>query len=343
MRPDRAGSELARTTASHAWSEPQSWPTRWTGSLRCDGVEHRDQVGTQVLEPVARRVGGTPDSPAPRTSYTTTVVRRSRAARRPGPRPRGCPGSRGRARLSGRCAAPPRRRAAARRRRSCVGSSRGRVRRPCRPSSGRGEMRQPDSANRGPMARLPKDSLSGTAVPKTAEDRRAERRKGSTPRGPDGVPGEGALREARRAGVDGRRRRERRGRPRRSRSTRRSCRRQGAGQGRWSRQGRWRQARGGRRRRGREGRSDPRHGHQGPHRAPGAHRADGRHRGGVLLLVPGRSGGASVPLHRQHRGRCRDRGHRAREPGRDRPRRHRPAGRRRRREGTRDRRGDRLR
>ena len=41
-----------------------------------------------------------------------------------------------------------------------------------------------------------------------------------------------------------------------------------------------------------------------------------RHRGRVLLLLPGRPRQPRLPLHRQRRGRCRDRGRRAREPRR---------------------------
>ncbi len=82
----------------------------------------------------------------------------------------------------------------------------------------------------------------------------------------------------------------------------------------------------------------PRHGHQGPHRPPGAARPDSRHRRGVLLLLPGRPGQPELPVHREHRGRCRDRGGRAHQPRRGRQGLHRPGHRRRRRQGGRDRR-----
>ena len=131
--------------------------------------------------------------------------------------------------------------------------------------------------------------------------------------------------------------REAGGRRRRRRAAGWPGRRQGTGQGRRSRQGRRREARREPRGSGREGHRHPRHGHQGPHRAPGADRADGRHRRRVLLLLPGRPRQPRLPLHRQRRGRCRDRGGRAHQPGRDRPRLDRPAGRRRRRQGRRDR------
>ena len=169
--------------------------------------------------------------------------------------------------------------------------------------------------------------LPGSETP----DRMGERR------GPDGVPGEGALRQARRAGDTRHRRREARGRSRRRRAAGWPGRRQGTGQGRRPRQGRRREARREPRGSGREGHRHPRHGHQGPHRAPGADRADRGHRRRVLLLLPGRPHQPRLPLHRQRRGRCRDRGGRAHQPRRHRPRLDRPAGRRRRREGRRDR------
>ena len=45
----------------------------------------------------------------------------------------------------------------------------------------------------------------------------------------------------------------------------------------------------------REGQPDPRHGHQGPHRAHGADRPGRRHRGRVLPVVPARPGQPDVP------------------------------------------------
>ena len=76
---------------------------------------------------------------------------------------------------------------------------------------------------------------------------------------------------------------------------------------------------------------DPGHGDQGPDRAAGAGGACGVHRRGVLLLVPAGPGRPAVPLHRERRGWCGDRGGRQDQPrggpqDRDRPRHRRERG-----------------
>ena len=132
-------------------------------------------------------------------------------------------------------------------------------------------------------------------------------------RGPDRVPGEGALRQARRPGHPRHRghRRPRRPRPRprqtaAASSSRPRSRPAAAARPAASSSPRTREEAVGKAAR------DPRHGHQGPHGPPGAGRAGRRHRGGVLLLLPARPGQPQLPLHRLHRGRRGDRGRRAR-------------------------------
>ena len=157
------------------------------------------------------------------------------------------------------------------------------------------------------------------------------------PRGPDGVPGEGALRQARSHDHPRHRGHHARGGESRGRGVR-LLRGQGPGQGRRPRQGRRRQA-GQDARRGLRARVEhPRDGDQGAHRQPGPGHPGHAAGGGVLLLLPARPRQPAVPLHRQRRGRRGDRGGRQDQP-RGRPADpDRPGHRRRRGEGPRDRR-----
>ena len=134
-------------------------------------------------------------------------------------------------------------------------------------------------------------------------------------RGPVRVPGEGALRRARRARAAGGGGRHRRGGEGRRRQDRHRRRGEGPGEDRWPGQGRRRQAGQRRRRGGGEGDRDPRPGHQGPRGPPGARHRGQRHRHRVLRVVPAGPGQPDLPGDGLGRGRDGDRAARGRAAG----------------------------
>ena len=107
----------------------------------------------------------------------------------------------------------------------------------------------------------------------------------------------------------------------RPQARRRPARRRGQGTGEDGRPGQGRRREeGGRRGRRRDHRPpDPRHGHQGPHRAQRDARPTRRHRAGVLRLLRPRPRGGPLPRHRLGRGRHGDRGGRRRRARRPSP------------------------
>lgn len=58
---------------SQAWTEPQSWPTRWTGrsGLTASATARKSSVNFSSVNP-PRSGCGADDLPWPRTSYSTT-------------------------------------------------------------------------------------------------------------------------------------------------------------------------------------------------------------------------------------------------------------------------------